>query len=70
MKRPLLDGGLVICARCTLRAASHFITELVGKTSRYRILCCQCYIAEGNAPATWHPDCQRAFAAKKGNGRV
>jgi hypothetical protein len=67
VKRLLLDGGLVLCARCTIRAATHLIAEL---NRPHRILCCQCYVAEGNEPAAWHPDCQQAVAARRGNGCV
>jgi hypothetical protein len=53
----LIDGALVICSSCKLRAATHS----VGKQND---LCCECYVAKGGVPAVWHPACVRAYARK------
>jgi hypothetical protein len=29
------------------------------------LLCCRCYIDDGNPPADWHPECVAAFEARK-----
>ena len=57
VSRFLIDGAMVICSSCKLRAATHS----VGKQND---LCCECYIATGAAPAVWHPACVRANARK------
>jgi hypothetical protein len=57
VSRFLIDGAMVICSSCKLRAATHS----VGKQ---KDLCCECYIAMGAAPAVWHPACVRANARK------
>jgi hypothetical protein len=57
VSRFLIDGTMVICSSCKLRAATHS----VGKQND---LCCECYIAMGAAPAVWHPACVRANARK------
>ena len=60
VSRLLIDGAMVICSSCKLRAATHS----VGKQND---LCCECYIAMGAAPAVWHPACVRANARKISN---
>jgi len=60
VSRFLIDGAMVICSSCKLRAATHS----VGKQND---LCCECYIAMGAAPAVWHPACVRANARKISN---
>jgi len=57
VSRFLIDGAMVICSSCKLRAATHS----VGKQND---LCCECYIAMGAAPAVWHPACVRAATRK------
>ena len=43
MRHFLIDGAMVICSSCKLRAATHS----VGKQND---LCCECYIAKGGCP--------------------
>ncbi len=35
-----------------------------GVTTR---LCCECHVKSGSPPADWHPDCMKAYQAKKEN---
>ena len=60
VRRPLIDGAMVICTSCKLRAATHSV-------DKQNNLCCECYIAKGGVPAIWHPDCVRAYARKISN---
>ena len=46
VRRSLIDGAMVICSRCNLRAATHSIDK---RGKRYDE-CCECYIAKGAAP--------------------
>ena len=46
---------LKICAQCSQRLARHFVN---GKR-----LCCYCYVAAGQQPADWHPECMAAAGA-------
>jgi len=58
--RSLIDGAMVICSSCKLRAATHSI----GKRGKRYDECCECYVATGAAPTLWHPACLRAYARK------
>jgi hypothetical protein len=60
VRRPLIDGAMVVCASCNLRAATHWIDK---RGKRY-YLCCECYVATGAVPAVWHPACVGAYAQK------
>ena len=60
MRHFLIDGAMVICSSCKLRAGTHSL----GKKND---LCCECYIAKGGVPAVWHPACVRAYARKISN---
>jgi hypothetical protein len=62
VRRFLIDGAMVICSSCMLRAAAHSVRK---RGKRYE-LCCECYIATGAAPTVWHPTCMRAYARKSG----
>jgi len=59
-RRLLIDGAMVICSTCKLRAATHSI-------DKQNNLCCECYIAKGGVPAVWHSDCVGAYARKISN---
>jgi hypothetical protein len=60
VNRFLIDGAMIICSSCKLRAGTHSL----GKKND---LCCECYIAKGGVPAVWHPACVRAYARKISN---
>jgi hypothetical protein len=60
VRRSVIDGAMVICSSCKLRAATHSIDK---RGKRYD-LCCECYVATGAAPTVWHPDCVQAYARK------
>jgi len=50
-----MDGSLMVCVRCHLRAAAHFTRD----KPRQRNLCSECFIEEGHRPSYWHPACRR-----------
>jgi len=54
-RRENVGKRLKICAQCSKRLARH---SADGKR-----LCCYCYVAAGNEPADWHPECMAAAAA-------
>lgn len=45
-----------VCYNCAKDWASHTVTN--GGHTEY--FCCACYVAAGNPPADWHPDCMAA----------
>ena len=56
------EGGVrMLCNKCKARPAMH-TTFFQGKKIR---LCCQCYMAYGNSPADWHPECMRIYENSK-----
>jgi hypothetical protein len=44
VRRSLIDGAVVICSSCQLRAATHSI----HKHGKQYDLCCECYVATGS----------------------
>jgi hypothetical protein len=44
------------------------------RLARHRVngdrLCCHCYVRRGYPPATWHPECVAAAAARRKNERT
>ena len=46
-----------ICAKCGVNPSNHQIGN--------RLLCCACYVEEGNPPADWHKECMRAYAKER-----
>jgi len=53
--------NLPLCTRCGMRVALH----RVMKPPTVELICCQCYINDGNPPVDFHEDCVAAFEAKK-----
>jgi hypothetical protein len=52
---------LPLCSRCGVRRALHRCLQ----PPTVMLLCCRCYIDDGNPPADWHPECVAAFEARK-----
>ena len=41
------------CQDCEVMNANHTVGN--------RRMCCDCYVADGNPPADWHPTCMAAY---------
>lgn len=49
------------CDRCKIKEVKH-ITSCNGKTEK---ICCDCHIADGGSPATWHDGCRKYMSKKE-----
>ena len=58
VRRSLIDGAMVICSSCNVRAATHSIDK---RGKRYDE-CCECYIATGAAIPLTRPVVKSRFS--------
>jgi hypothetical protein len=49
------------CTRCKTKEAMHW-SSFKGKEEN---LCCDCHIADGGAPATWHEGCRKYMTLRE-----